>query len=320
MTNLLKPYKCELFPGKGIGVRAQRDIGKGELLLDEFPVLYYVYKEHGDALYKYEAFSKFKNLSIGEQEDIMKLENSKPDVGEMVPELEKMFNEDPKFKKWLGIMVTNQVKLKENSRGLFLNASRFNHNCVPNANYETLGSNVRISAVRNILKGEELCISYIRDPYCFEVSHNKHPTIENIKDYLKFSYGFDCICELCSMNEEQREEIDRHRMKYMELYNRIDGFPTLSDSNQLNLLLELFEEMEKGKVFSLDLTSHYAIMGFRSAMICKDYKNSDYFINKAYDAKLIAEGEESPTTKQYFSMLHDRSKQQDYIDKYMETL
>jgi len=250
----------------------------------------------------------------------MKLENSKPNVGEMVPELERMINEDPNYRKWLGIMVTNQVQLKENARGLFLKASRFNHNCIPNANYETIGSNVRISAVRNILKDEELCISYIRDPYCFEVSHNKHPTIENIRDYLKINYGFDCICELCSMNEEQREEINRHRIKYMELYKRIDASPTLSDSNQINLLLELFEEMEKGKVFSLDLTSHYAIAGFRSAMMCKDYKNADYFINKAYDAKLIAEGEESPTTKQYFCMLQDPLKRREYIDVYMETL
>ena len=320
MEDTNKTCKSLSLPGKGIGMIAERNIRKGEVILEELPVLYFKYEEHDDTLYEYKAFSKFKSLPVKEQKAVLSLENSRPDVGNDVPSLVERFKKDPEFKKWSGIMVTNQVRLHENARGLFLTFSRFNHCCIPNVNYETTGRNVKTFAIRDISKGEELCISYIRDPYTFETSFNKPPTLENVHTYLKNEYGFECKCELCCLNKKEREEIDKYRTRYGALYKAIDNCKNLDGNEQLVLLIDLLDAMEKGKVFSLDLISHYAIMGFNLTLMWEQFNYSDYFIDKAYNAKLSLEGENGSTTKQYLALLKNPSLRQKHIEEYMENL
>ena len=288
-----KVYRSLSIPGKGIGMIAEKNIKKGEMILEELPVLYYEYEEHLDTLYDYKAFSKFKSLSIKQKEAVMKLENSRPNVGKDFPSLSESFKKDVEFKKWSGIMVTNQARLLENARGLFLIFSRFNHSCVPNLNYETTGSNIKLFAIRDISKGEELCISYIRDPYTFELNFSKPPTLKNIHKYLKDEYGFECK-------------------------KAIDTCTILDGNEQLALLIDLFETMEKGNVQSLDLTSHYAIMGFNLTLMWEQFTHSKYFIEKAYNAKLGLEGENGPTAKYYLELIKNPSMWRMYIDEYME--
>ena len=313
-----KVYRSLSIPGKGIGMIAEKNIKKGEMILEELPVLYYEYEEHLDTLYDYKAFSKFKSLSIKQKEAVMKLENSRPNVGKDFPSLSESFKKDEEFKKWSGIMVTNQARLLENSRGLFLIFSRFNHSCVPNLNYETTGSNIKLFAIRDISKGEELCISYIRDPYTFELNFSKPPTLKNIHRYLKDEYGFECKCQLCCKKKKDQEEINRYRIKYMALYKAIDTCTILDGNEQLALLIDLFETMEKGNVQSLDLTSHYAMMGFNLTLMWEQFTHSKYFIEKAYNAKLGLEGENGPTAKYYLELIKNPSMWRMYIDEYME--
>ena len=58
----------------------------------------------------------------------------------------------------------------------------------------------------------------------------------------------------------------------MALYKSIDTCKLLDGNEQLALLLDLFEAMEKGKVQSLDLISHYAIMGFNLTLMWEQYQ------------------------------------------------
>jgi len=76
-------------------------------------------------------------------------------------------------------------------RTLFLRLSRCNHSCEPNAtwSWDAQTLQLTLSARRPILPGEEITISYIT-PSKNQVS---------LREELKASYGFDCICEKCTL-------------------------------------------------------------------------------------------------------------------------
>jgi hypothetical protein len=163
-------YKCVTIPGKGMGMIATRDIENGELIIQEEPVFDVRRYSRIDYL-----VDQFKKLSSTEQEAVMNLHNAHPEFGELH-----------------GIMNTNSLKRGDNSI-LCLEVSRFNHSCLPNAEYTFSEPYQRVYAIRNIKKGDELCVSYS----VFEGD------IESVRLELKTKYGFDCMCELCDMKDEK---------------------------------------------------------------------------------------------------------------------
>ena len=68
-------YECASIPGKGIGIIATRDIGYGELIIQEQPVLN---DTLGESLE-----SQFNKLSSTDQEKLMRLYNAHPGCGEL---------------------------------------------------------------------------------------------------------------------------------------------------------------------------------------------------------------------------------------------
>jgi SET domain-containing protein len=81
--------------------------------------------------------------------------------------------------------------------GIFLIHSCLNHSCKPNAEVvgglaDTNDTQIKVVALRNIKKGEEITISYIEQP-------NKKDVAERRKE-LKGTYLFQCNCEKC-LNE-----------------------------------------------------------------------------------------------------------------------
>jgi len=77
--------------------------------------------------------------------------------------------------------------------GLFLLANSTNHSCEPNVFSASSTNDNRVSmyALREIRKGEELCISYIDESDSFEQRQKK----------LKEIYRFSCTCRKCSRIE-----------------------------------------------------------------------------------------------------------------------
>ncbi|KIM81176.1 hypothetical protein PILCRDRAFT_503829 [Piloderma croceum F 1598] len=80
--------------------------------------------------------------------------------------------------------------------GVFLDISRCNHSCNPNAFHEwDLPSfSLSISARRHIRAGEEITVAYV-DPDL--------PRDER-REKLKYMYNFDCECEICAVEDKGR--------------------------------------------------------------------------------------------------------------------
>ncbi|KAF9466655.1 hypothetical protein BDZ94DRAFT_1250418 [Collybia nuda] len=93
-------------------------------------------------------------------------------------------------------------------RAIFLNTSRCNHSCGPNAKWEwDVGSFCLIlTAVRPIVSGEEITIHYT------SVTRSRYER----RDTLQSLYGFSCRCDYCSLpsteafsrSDEARAELE----------------------------------------------------------------------------------------------------------------
>lgn len=108
--------------------------------------------------------------------------------------------EDLRFDTW--VLQTIQFRLNNNQHGeaygvdggymaLSPHYSLFNHSCAPNVAYRSVDSTTTIlmHAERDIIKGEELFISYIND----SASMNREERQNEMKNWI----GFDCRCERC---------------------------------------------------------------------------------------------------------------------------
>jgi hypothetical protein len=102
---------------------------------------------------------------------------------------------------FIGIAKTNVLPLGPHATdgGLFLQASRINHACLPNCQHawNASVSEETIHAVRDIVKGEEITISY---------SDGSPSNIR--REQLLRNFGFKCTFSLCSLPATERMRSD----------------------------------------------------------------------------------------------------------------
>ena len=75
--------------------------------------------------------------------------------------------------------------------GVWPYASYFNHSCAPNVRKQRVGQTWKFSADRDIVPGEELCITYLG-------GDEKEMTKDDRLARLRFNWGFVCGCARCS--------------------------------------------------------------------------------------------------------------------------
>lgn len=78
--------------------------------------------------------------------------------------------------------------------GVFANASRINHSCVPNVHFTNNGQLINketVHTARDIEKGEELLATYIGPQACYQRTELR-------QKHLSKHYGFECKCPACS--------------------------------------------------------------------------------------------------------------------------
>jgi SET and MYND domain-containing protein len=88
--------------------------------------------------------------------------------------------------------------------GLFICSSIFDHSCSPNACIVSSGLNLQIRAIKEIAKNEEIFIHYI--------PLNMNKTERKAK--LKSQYYFECNCNKCESDEDNR--IDYQKFKSLQ--------------------------------------------------------------------------------------------------------
>ena len=137
--------------------------------------------------------SALDELPDDEVEMFYNLSDCKADEGEEATEL--------------GIWRTNNFALgrsnNKSKNGIFPNLSRFNHSCVPSAEFRWNEKLYRqeIRAIREISPGEEITLCY----FTLEVMGQSK---KDRQEYLESHYGFICACQACSLEGKINKTIE----------------------------------------------------------------------------------------------------------------
>lgn len=276
-----KLYILMALPGKGKGLIAVQDISKGTRILSDKPL--FRIERFGSALPVIEKaiVSKLDLLSQDDRRTFLSLHNNTPDASYPLASIVK----------------TNALPLGTDALegGLFPEASRINHACVPNCQHtwnDNLGEET-IHAVRRISKGEEITISYADTG-----------TFESRRRHLKKAFGFDCTCELCSLPETARA-VSNHRQSEIKRLDELigDGSRLISNPDRcledVHILLTL---LEAENITDARLPRAY-YDAFQIAIAHGDQARAKIFAQRAYEGRLYCEGDDSPLTTRMKSLV-----------------
>ncbi|KAF2488213.1 hypothetical protein BDY17DRAFT_307471 [Neohortaea acidophila] len=116
----------------------------------------------------------------------------------------------------MSIFAVNQMSITPTGRGVFANTSRLNHSCVPNAYacWNPTQQQMTVYAIRDILPGEELCVSYSDGDAQFAISIIR-------QEQLGWLYNFRCTCPAC---EDQTGASDARRELMTRLVWGLDNY------------------------------------------------------------------------------------------------
>lgn len=187
------PFTIREICGKGSGMFASRKIYPGEIILAEKPLI----------LVSDEIFQDSERLDNFLDKAVNKMST---EDREKFLELSDCRGLDQSY---IGIFYTNTMNY-DNMAAVVPMMSRSNHSCRPNAEFIAridLGLQ-HLMAMHVIEEGEEICINYMA------ASDDGMDNRETRQKYLRYYYGFHCVCAICTLqgddlkkNEEIREEV-----------------------------------------------------------------------------------------------------------------
>ena len=238
-TGVCAVYTQHASPGKGIGLFANKNLSAGARILEEAPAVRAPKGAHPIEIYR-----QVKHLG---QQSVMKLQqyatltssssepklegwfqliadylNSHPDIAFMeFPDIQRR-----KPVQRYAIFVNNcfEIEGEDDSveQAVFLKAARLNHSCLPNcyASWNREYKLLRVYAVRDIQKGEELTIAYCPAKTMVE-------DLKIRKERLLRDCGFVCRCPACDEHTSLSRKIDakRKEMASLPLESDIHLFP-----------------------------------------------------------------------------------------------
>ncbi|KAK3314580.1 hypothetical protein B0H66DRAFT_627200 [Apodospora peruviana] len=204
-------YEVADIPGKGKGVVATKIIRAHETIMVDYPAII-ADKEIGD-FFAQTTEQDLKNRAVRQLRDPYQVLNLS--TGNRYPAGDDSIAE--------AVLAMNAFDLNIDDVGyaaLYPNVSRINHACTPNSYVATPadGLSLAVVAVRDILPGEEISISYILP----SLPSHARQTI------LKQKWAFDCTCSLCKPNHTASpassiEESDERRNRIMKLTDEVDA-------------------------------------------------------------------------------------------------
>ncbi|OHE95499.1 hypothetical protein CORC01_09232 [Colletotrichum orchidophilum] len=228
----LPKFEVAKVPGKDYGLVATLPIKRGEIILRETASLLIDYAAFGhipvDEMKKMQAHA-VDSLQFKHRSQWLNM-SSHGYHGDHLSMVDK-------------ILVTNSfdVEMDDAMRdddfyAVFVNTSRMNHDCRPNVDYwfdpRTLTQ--RTVAIRDIIPGEELTLSYI-DPMQTRAAR---------RERLHSTWGFHCSCHHCMQHRLKTDESDRRIEQIASLREEFNDYTPASRATpqMAELLISLYEQ------------------------------------------------------------------------------
>jgi hypothetical protein len=270
-----KPYAIREITGKGKGLVATTKITKGTRLLSEVP-LFKVPRDNPD----------IKALEHIVENEVNSLD---ADQRHTFFDLANIYGNT--HSQSFGIARTNVLPLGSSARsgGLFLEASRINHSCRHNAQ-NTWNENIgrlTIHALRDIEAGQEITITYLA---------NTSESAER-KRFLAEKFKFECKCELCLLPRARRRKSDA-RLKELQTLDKLVGTFFVGDlepKTALHLLHKMLGLFDREGIWDASIARAYKD-AYEIATENDDGSRARIFAQRAYDARRLIEGDDSPDT------------------------
>lgn len=274
----LKEIEMPLFeikdiPGKGKGLIARVNISSGTRILCEKPLLTVRAKSRQEL----EPFlmAKMKALPESSQRQFLALHNNFPGKYPLS-----------------GIVKTNALPCGPDSPvgGVYSTVCFINHSCIPNAhnNWNSAEEHETIHAIRMIERGAEITISYDHGGASSER-----------QTFLKESFGFTCTCSGCTLSPSFLQASDNRRTQIQSLDEAIgDPIRMMSRPHEslrdCYSLLQVLEQEFGGYAGALIARLYYD--AFQISIAHGDQARASMFAERAHEARVICEGEDSPET------------------------
>lgn len=221
-----------------------------------------------------------------------------------------LHNNFPGKHAFAGIVRTNALPCGPGAEtgGVYPEICLINHSCRPNCHNSwdetTDTGRETIHAIRDILAGEELTISY-----------DKGGPSEIRQAALKAAFGFDCTCDLCSLSAPELQASDARRRLIESLDEQI-GDPMammnrpLSSLHACRRLLEALREefpdpYVNGAATSTALIPRLYYDAFQVVVAHGDQARGRVFAERAYSTRVECEGEDNPVTQKYKRLMQD---------------
>lgn len=293
----LFPARLSQIEGKGIGLIATRNIERGELILQERPIIDTSCVPQDIKLKDFTVedivFMEMCNIPTSSMlrtrlqkvrhlfEDLSGKEQSK------VMQLLDVYEPKTDGQKTLfGCFGTNSVARGHNDP---LNSllcplmSRLNHSCLPNATHFWAYPFERIVAMRDIDEGCEICTCYV------ELNAPR----ETRREELRKRYLFECCCEVCMLEGAALQASDKRRSEIAVIDDLILKVGAFDAKRGLQLIDRMFDTLKhEGLLFSSAQARHY-YDAYQLACALEDIKSAKKFIYEAHRNELINEGENS---------------------------
>ncbi|KAH8889194.1 SET domain-containing protein [Thozetella sp. PMI_491] len=216
-------YVMKEFPGKGIGVEVTRFIKRGELIMANTPSVM-IDQQSADYLTEQE-YMGLLEIGVGYLPKAHHTAVMQLSIHDNATHLTK----SQVIGKILAINSfdvppdVEEVDQSSNLYGLFVEIPRINHDCRPNTkyyfDYRTMTQYVH--AVRDILPGEELSVSYIN------LSMGRQDRVEQ----LGKTWGFQCRCAACASGKEQTEASDDRVQQINSIIAELQSYDESSVAN-----------------------------------------------------------------------------------------
>ncbi|RDW68634.1 hypothetical protein BP5796_09291 [Coleophoma crateriformis] len=268
-------YTIKPITGKGLGFVATSKISKGTRILLEVPLFKMPGSAEDIGSAEITVLREVRSLTKDQQRAFFGLQNSK----------------GRKYNPVLGIVITNMLPLGEsNDGGLFLEASRINHSCQPNAQHTWNDdlSHLTVHVLRDIEADCEITISYISGVSPGFVERQRH---------LMNAFSFTCICELCSLPLLARASSD-YRLDQIRSIDEDATDPSQvleRPAKSLSQVHRLFELLEEEGVCDIRL-ARACFNAFQIAATVGDKARAKVFAEKAYVARKVLSGDDNPRT------------------------